>query len=294
VELAFRLLRKSVFGFFRANFSKKVSMKNLYIFLFAFISVVCSSQVSMSFTSTPDSASQSPRPGSTGTFQIMYSGNVFNNSNVYYSICCQSSRSSALNAYRFNFNIPLSATITGVSVTYSTTGGNGGPMNYKWDSLCLSNNFLQLGTYKRDSVNGAGATFVNGSASDTWGAALTPSIVNSAHFGVRLHLDTYGINTTVLGGFKMVIHYSMPTGINVTAEEFLKPVIYARDKELYIKQHVSQSGKLALFSLTGEKVMEAPVEGQDTKLNLIALAPGIYLYKYSSAFQSVSSKIIIE
>ncbi|MCW3078272.1 MAG: hypothetical protein JWO32_2881 [Bacteroidetes bacterium] len=265
--------------------------KFLPFFIFAVCSVILKAQAPQTYSSTPDSAGQTPRSGSTGTFQIAYSGGVYTNSS-YYSICCNNSKSSILRLYRFNINVPPTASITGVTTSYSTTAGNGGPANYKIDSICLTNNFIKVGNYKRDSINGAGGTFTNGGVADTWGAGLTPSIVNSPHFGFQIYLDTYGINTTVLGAFKLTVHYTMPNGIKESEKALLNPLFYYENKNLFINSSETKI-KISVFSLTGEKVAECMIE-KEGSLNLAHLAPGIYIYKYSTEVQSGSSKFIVD
>ncbi|MGZ3919869.1 MAG: T9SS type A sorting domain-containing protein [Bacteroidia bacterium] len=266
-------------------------MKNIFTIIIILSAFLVKAQAPMSYSSTPDSASQTPRPGSTGTFQIMYSGGIYTNSS-YYSICCNNSKSSALHLYRFNINVPLTASITGVTTSYTTTAGNGGPTNYKIDSICLTNNFIKVGNYKRDSVNGAGGTYTDGGISDTWGATLTPSIVNAPHFGFRIHLDTYGINTTIMGAFNLTVHYTLPTGIKESQPAILKPIFYCENKNLIVRSNETKIN-VTVYSLTGEKVAESSVE-KEGLLPLNQLSPGIYIYKYNSGLQSGSAKFIIE
>jgi len=272
--------------------SKNYFMKNILSIVIIFLSVYVEAQSPMSYSATPDSANQTPRTGSTGTFNISYSGGIYTNSS-YYSICCTNSKSSALNLYRFNANIPLNALITGITVSYSVTGGNGGP-NYKIDSLCLTSNFLAISSYKRDSVNGSGGTYTHGGASDLWAAALTPSLVNSPHFGFRVHLDTYGINTTIIGAFKMTIHYSLPTNIKNT-EALTKVKVWYSNNELIVKtESKEESAKIMIYNLTGKKILESRIEATDYRIDLDFLTRGIYLYNYTSSSQSVIGKFVAE
>jgi hypothetical protein len=268
-------------------------MKKLYVILFSLGLFLLKAQAPMTFTATPDSAGQTPRPGSTGTFQINYTGGVYTNSS-YYSICCNNSKSSALHLYRFNFNIPSTASITGITASYSTTAGNGGPTNYKIDSLCLTNNFIKTGNYKRDSVNGPGGTYTNGGMADTWGALLTPSLVNSPHFGFRIHLDTYGINTTVLGAFTLVIHYTLPAGINEATDELAEPQVYCSNKQLIVRTNFGDKGKICIYALTGKKIAEYETRGEELRTDLNTLDQGIYLYQYSSRNRQYLGKFILD
>ncbi|MBA3664641.1 MAG: T9SS type A sorting domain-containing protein [Bacteroidetes bacterium] len=267
-------------------------MKKLFLAALTVLAFNFNAQVAMSYSATPDSANQSPRAGATGTFQIIYSGGVYTN-NSNYSICCMNSRSTAFELYRYNMNIPSTASITGVTASYYITGGNGGPTNYKIDSICLINNFIKVGNYKRDSVSGAGGTFTNGGTSDAWGAALTPAMVNSPHFGFRITLDTYGINTTIVSTFKLTIHYTLPSGIKNNSE-VARPVVFCNDRKLFIKQENKQAGKVLITSLAGQMVNEFLIKDENEKMDLSALSPGIYIYHYSSDASRFTGKFIVE
>jgi len=267
-------------------------MKKIYLLAFIIISCLGNSQTAMSFSATPDSANQSNRPGSTGTWSISYNGGIVTNS-FYYSICCSNSISSALKLYRFNFNIPITATITGIAATYSTTGGNGGPTNYKWDSICIANNYIKTGNYKRDSINGSGGTYNHGNAADIWGAPLTPAIVNNPHFGLNFHIDTWGINTTIVGGFKMTVYYNVPSGINETIND-LSAQVYCYDNILYVKENNSVRSTMELYNTAGQKVMGSVLENSATTLELSGLREGIYFYTLSSEKGIKRGKVIVK
>jgi hypothetical protein len=266
-------------------------MKRIYLIVFTLCALAGNSQV-LTYSSTPDSASQSPRTGSTGTFAIVYSNSVCTNG-FNYNICCSNSKSSALYLYRFNLNVPAGASITGVSATYTTTGGNGGATNYKWDSLSLSNNFVTVGTYKRDSINGSGGTYFHGSVSNLWGAALTPSVVNSPHFGLKFHLDTYGINTTIVGDFKLAIHYTMPTAIHEFQGAAAGPVVYVHDKRLFAGGIGQDEARLLVFTVNGQKLIDTTI-GTGSAIPLSELSAGIYIYRLGTGLQVKHGKFVLE
>jgi hypothetical protein len=267
-------------------------MKKIYATLLVLTALISQAQI-MSFTMSPDSAKQTPRGTATGTFSpVSLTGGSYSNNSTYYSICCSNSKSYNLYVYDFKFNIPLSATITGVAASYSITGGNGGPTNYKIDSLSLCKNFMTISNYKRDSVPGPGLTPLHGSSSDIWGATLSPSIVNSSDFGLRFMMDTYGINTTVLGGFKLIIYYMTASGVEEMST--VNVAVYAFDKKLYIKDENGQRSQLEIFNITGKKIMHVNLEGNKNSVDLSSFSTGIYFYTLSKEGKSKTGKFVVD
>jgi hypothetical protein len=267
-------------------------MKKIYLGFLLLTAFISQAQI-MSFTMTPDSAKQTLRGTSTGSFSpVSMTGGSYSNNNTYYSICCSNSKSYNLYVYDFKFNIPLSSTITGVAASYTITGGNGGPANYKIDSLSLCKNFATISNYKRDSVPGPGLTPLHGSSSDLWGATLSPSIVNSSDFGLRFMMDTYGINTTVLGGFKLIIYYMTASGVEEMAVTNVN--VYAFDKKLYVKDENGQRPQLEIFNITGKKIMQANLEGSKNSVDLTSFPTGVYFYTLSKEGKSKTGKFVIE
>lgn len=98
----------------------------------------------------------------------------------------------------FDFAIPTDATILGLVMTVEASTSNASYVAML-PAAYLVNGGSHLGSGKNPSGAALPATdtvFTMGSAGDTWGAALTPAIVNSTTFG----LDLYGIYGSTAGG----------------------------------------------------------------------------------------------
>ena len=121
-------------------------------------------------------------------------------------------RLQAGNAY--GFNIVNSATIVGVVVTYKvkysvnsgTPAPSGGPR--------LQQGSTQLGTAKNVSITTSLVQYTAGANNDTWGASLTPAIVNSNNFWLWFIFSPGGSGsgaTFSLDAVTMTVYYTAPT-----------------------------------------------------------------------------------
>ena len=100
------------------------------------------------------------------------------------------SQSDSLFADLYGFSIPSGATIDGIEVKYERVlpqWGEGAPTVTSTD-LQLAEGGVVIGTVDTDLSDWTFSVVAvtRGSDSDDWGAALTPEIVNSDTFGVRL------------------------------------------------------------------------------------------------------------
>jgi hypothetical protein len=110
----------------------------------------------------------------------------------------------------YNFSIPAWATIVGVTVRVaaSETGTGNGAYTVSLNSAATP---TLIGTPKGPTTV-SGTTIVessNGSATDVWGATLTPAIVNSSGFGVSLYSDDT-VNVHSIDYITVEVHYTLP------------------------------------------------------------------------------------
>jgi hypothetical protein len=82
----------------------------------------------------------------------------------------------------FGFTVPGGSTIDGIEVLYTLTDSGGSAMRRLVESQLYSSG--NIGTVKSPGSLWGNTTL--GGAADVWGATLTPAIVNSMAFGVRL------------------------------------------------------------------------------------------------------------
>ncbi|MBP7114464.1 MAG: hypothetical protein KBA40_03355 [Candidatus Peribacteraceae bacterium] len=126
-----------------------------------------------------------------------------------------------LNATNFGFTIPDSATIDGVSVTLN----RGSCMTQVTDAVIqlTTTSSTPVGENKADMVTTwgqlASSTVSYGGATDTWGLALTPSIINNTSFGIIIAASNLSagicafdfsnfLQPTVIDYISMTVHYT--------------------------------------------------------------------------------------
>jgi hypothetical protein len=102
---------------------------------------------------------------------------------------CNATGSDYLVGRNCGFSVPGTATIVGVTVRVEASEHSGGTevlsVQLQDDTAAL------VGTLRQDTLSGTiKIVYVFGSTSTTWGATLTPAIVNHANFGARLWFET--------------------------------------------------------------------------------------------------------
>lgn len=111
--------------------------------------------------------------------------------------------SNNLNATNYGFGIPIANTIVGIVVTISgfqstvLTGSNHSGVN-----IFLQFNGSRIGLLRGGDLPTIAGTISFGSSSDTWGASLTPAMINSSSFGLQLQ----SICTNAVGSPKTVTY----------------------------------------------------------------------------------------
>jgi hypothetical protein len=103
--------------------------------------------------------------------------------------CNAAASSQYLVARNFTLNIPTTARVLGVTVRVEASEHTAGTESLNGQ---LQNDTATLiGSSQAQTINGtAKAVYTYGGIADTWGASLTPAIVNDADFGVRLWFTT--------------------------------------------------------------------------------------------------------
>jgi hypothetical protein len=158
-------------------------------------------------TMAPDSASTGPLSGSNANWNftnpLNHNGTSFGN---FPTIVCLGCRSNILYLQNMGFSIPAGSTIQGIEVIYERGGCNGG--SYVYDSIYLMNNatVFSQASYYFVLTPDVGGTDTLGGPSDTWSAALTPAIVNSIGFGVRIAIEVTGICTYGVFDCRVIVY----------------------------------------------------------------------------------------
>lgn len=224
--------------------------------------------------------------------------------------------SKGLELTNFNFSIPSTATIIGITskITYSAsvftfTTYTQAP---KDTIVKLIVNGVQTGNNLGQSAPLNPTTPPNGnyrvygSPTSTWGISnLTPTDVNSPNFGVAVYLFRVpyqaGISTVFLNNTasltpnptpSITVYYA--TGTGIIESQSSSPAIYSFNKTLYFKDAISQTGDLYIYNLLGEKIYQTPVEANQNQVQLNDLSAGIYVYKLKVGNNEFSQKIKID
>lgn len=155
-------------------------------------------------------------PWSTPYSDALTSDGVYSIANIY-SIAT----TETLVLTNFGFAVPTGATITGVQVNIlrqCDTASNASDYD-----LRLYSSSAKIGTSKADTTTKyptTAATASYGSASDLWGATLTPAIVNATGFGIALQCQgtPAGFPSVGIDSILISISYvtSNPTGVAAT------------------------------------------------------------------------------
>ncbi len=149
--------------------------------------------------------------------------------------------------HNFGFAIPAGVTIDGITCTLNWIGQNSG--TGVLSSAALFYLGTPFGTPKLPgiaNVGPPGISTVLGDNSDTWGATLTPAIINDPSFGFGVQITTQsagGSDRSFLDYFIMTVYYSTQDAV-ITPSPSLDPQV---DKiDIY-----RQGGGLASFTYVG-------------------------------------------
>jgi hypothetical protein len=119
----------------------------------------------------------------------------------------------------YGFAIPVTATILGIEVSAVLTSQNTTVATLS--QIALYSAGAAIGTTKNPATpfTNIGVTQTYGSSTDTWGATLTPAIINSSTFGFSPAVNQPdGIRVFIGQPFQMTVYYAYPSsGITLTA-----------------------------------------------------------------------------
>ncbi len=218
-------------------------------------------------------------------------------SNCYYS--------RFLYASGFGFNIPGTATIVGVLAEVNRNPGN--PNAIVDSTVRLFDGTNMIGANRATSLTWAnGFNYQSyGGSSDLWGASLSPSLVNSAGFGLYFKLYNSSANvfaTVSVDHVRMTVYYQTPTGIesqtmssggfsvfqnesgNISGQFNLQATTECKYELYSLSGSLLKSGNLGRLS-AGLQRFELP--GND-------LAKGIYFLRLTAGNEAFSAKISIQ
>ena len=188
--------------------------------------------------------------------------------------------SNQLYFYDLDFNIPASATITGIEVTHEHGGCNLG--SYTIDSLYLAYNGNIISSAKRDSASSALTTNISGNPSDLWSAALTPAFVNDNSFGIILQSYTTGVCTFAQTDLQVNVFYcTTEASVNsITKQSPINIFPNPTDTELRVVTFESKAGELyQIFDYTGKLYNSGLVVSDNFVIDVSQLPTGLYVIR---------------
>lgn len=109
----------------------------------------------------------------------------------------------------FNFAIPATATILGVTVRIEASETGSGSSDYIPQLISAATPTLIGSAKSAIGITNGPVVSTSGSATDLWGATLTPAIVNGSGFGVAIW-STDTTNTLLIDYVTIAIEYTGP------------------------------------------------------------------------------------
>ncbi len=151
----------------------------------------------------------------------------------------------------FVFSIPTNATIVGVEVMVRKNRSAGTSAVDQTIQLLNASSVL-IGTNKADTTTNWPSSLTNityGSSSDDWSASLTPTICNSANFGVGIQAKATANNVDVnVDHVTITIHYSLPTQegtivLNLESNTYqVGTILISSNQQLVIQENIVPIG----------------------------------------------------
>lgn len=270
-------------------------MKKLIVLSFLITSITAQAQMSAGFFSV--TASSNYNAVGTKTWNTPGFG-----SNGFMTALEPAELTTGLHFHGFGFNIPTASAIVGAEaiLTFCVMPQTSGNAILKDSIIQLMVNNVSVGNNLGGVHNFTPivTTFTYGDPQSTWGASLTPAVVNATNFGFVSNLKSIGTATAFVGqeksvsqSAKMKIYYVSTTG--VIESQTSAASAYSFNQVLTIK-NAELNSKIEIYSITGTKVKETIIERENEKINLEDLSKGIYIYRIRESKNEVTGKIILD
>lgn len=266
------------------------SFKKIFLVI-SILSSIININAQSSITKNTSTVSNCGCPGETWSFTTPFKPKMY---------FPQANNSKRLMHTSYGFDIPATATITGIKVTFTyvtvTT-----PANTLKDSICtLILNDGIIGEDKSGTTgyygNSGNITF--GGPNDMWGMPqLTPANINSPSFGFNFKLYAAAGNSdfTFTNGAEMTIYYNLSNGISESQKSNSGINAYYHNKQLFIDSKLNERTELSIFNLSGMKVYCNTFESINEKIiDLSELKSDLYFYKLKSESGTKVAKFITE
>jgi hypothetical protein len=198
----------------------------------------------------------------------------------------------------YGFNIPATASVTGIQIDfdYTTNGATNGVLK---DSNAV---LLMNGAMAGNDLSNATGYYLNGGhitlggPGNLWGLQPSPADINSSGFGfnVRFYCTNIGTILTFENGVTITVHYVNAAGIHESQSGNSWMKTHLKNRELQIDYSGNEKVKTELFDLTGKLIYSTTFEGSGTyNYSLESLHEGVYLYRLSSNNHKQSGRLVL-
>ncbi len=206
-------------------------------------------------------------------------------------------------AHNFGFVIPLSASITGITVNVERSAGIAGivadsvvrmvPMNW----AVVGNNYALPNVYGTTD-----STVTYGSSTDLWGYPFTVNEVSSPDFGIAIIIKNNSTTlspTACIDFMQMTIDYSLATGENFTqtSSPYGFSILQDANSLLISMGSIipSEQTTVSITDISGKLILEHKVGSgaASVELSTDQLSSGIYVVRLGDSNYSESRKIRI-
>lgn len=182
----------------------------------------------------------------------------------------------------FGFTVPTGSVITGVKVYYA--GDFLGPQAKDTVVQLLHNNTLIGSNQSMDSMYSQ-VPRTYGDSLNTWGATLTPAIVNDSTFGVALRIETNA--QAINGGLGlpvMTLYYQNPaTGLEQQATREIIRIHYNRELHALLTNGIPENSVVSFWDIQG-KCIHSPIQVSQSRIQLNEILPkGIWIVRVVNA-----------
>ena len=198
----------------------------------------------------------------------------------------------------YGFNIPTSATITGVQVSFSYSTANVTGSSLRDSLVTLMNGGFIIGPSK-EALTGfyTGAnSYTLGGPTDLWGTMWQPIMINNPGFGFNFKLisSQAGSHFSFVNSASITVCYDLPSGLKEWQSKTTDAKIYAANKQLKIRSQVSETSEVSIYSILGTKLSSFSMDGLSTKeIDLSSYSNGIYIYTLRTKTTERSGKFIL-
>lgn len=199
----------------------------------------------------------------------------------------------------YGFNIPATASITGVLVEmgYTTLNVTGNTLKDSLVMLLVNGSMAGEDKSPSSPYLGTSGTLSYGGPTDTWGILLSPADVNSPGFGFNFKLFSSVANSqlTVANGASITIHYNNAAGLHEWQTALGGVRISSSPDHLKVNFEKATNSHIQILDINGKLSGSGSFENtNEAYLNIENLRSGIYIYRVASGKEVRTGKFIKE